>query len=160
MGKKELVVSGHNGTTRLALIENGQLAELHIETPEHARTIGNVVLGKVKKVMPNIRAAFVDIGMGQDAFLHYSDLTDNLPQMLAFVDQDNPDLRSWGVASGHAAGQAQAQRGQARQVGGQRRQGGCDSITCSPFAGARGMVRPSGRRGAICPNSKAAPKIT
>ncbi len=100
MGKKELVVSGHNGTTRLALIENGQLAELHIETPEHARTIGNVVLGKVKKVMPNIRAAFVDIGMGQDAFLHYSDLTDNLPQMLAFVEQDDPDLRSWGVAPG------------------------------------------------------------
>ncbi len=93
---KEIVISADkaHGTTRIALVENGELAELHVETPQHERTLGDVMLGKVKKVMPSIRAAFVDIGQQQDAFLHYSDLTDNLPQLLAFSEQDKPEIAS------------------------------------------------------------------
>ena len=89
---KEIIVNARRESTRIALVEDGQLAEFHIETPDHERTIGNLYLGRVKKVMPNIRAAFVDIGERQDAFLHFSDLTDNLPLLLSFLDQDAPEV--------------------------------------------------------------------
>jgi len=89
---KEIIVNARRDSTRIALVEDGQLAEFHIETPDHERTIGNLYLGRVKKVMPNIRAAFVDIGERQDAFLHFSDLTDNLPLLLSFLDQDAPEV--------------------------------------------------------------------
>ena len=89
---KQIIVNAQKSSSRIALVEDGQIAEFHLETPEHERTIGNVYLGKIKKVMPNIRAAFVDIGQKQDAFLHFSDLTDNLPQQLAFLGEENPEL--------------------------------------------------------------------
>ncbi|HYE57798.1 MAG TPA: Rne/Rng family ribonuclease [Rhodothermales bacterium] len=87
---KQIVVNAQKSTTRIALLEDGQLAEFHLESPDHARTIGNIYLGRVKKVMPNIRAAFVDVGQKQDAFLHFSDLTDNLPLQLAFLEDEKP----------------------------------------------------------------------
>lgn len=89
---KEIIVNARRDSTRIAVVEDGQLAEFHIETPDHERTIGNLYLGRIKKVMPNIRAAFVDIGERQDAFLHFSDLTDNLPLLLSFLDQDAPEV--------------------------------------------------------------------
>ncbi len=92
MASKEIIVNARRDQTRIALLEDGQLVEFHLESPERERTIGNIYLGKVKKVMPNIRAAFVDIGQKQDAFLHFSDLTDNLPQQLAFLEDDAPEV--------------------------------------------------------------------
>lgn len=94
---KEILVNVEKSITRIALVEDGALAELYLENAEHERTIGNIVLGKVKKIMPSIRAAFVDIGQKQDAFLHYSDLSDNLPQMLAFLEQHSPQVASFVV---------------------------------------------------------------
>ena len=87
---KQIIVNAQRDTTRIALLENGELAEFHLENPDHERTIGNLYLGRIKRVMPNIRAAFVDVGMKQDAFLHFSDLTDNLPQLLAFLEEERP----------------------------------------------------------------------
>ncbi|PSQ67926.1 MAG: ribonuclease E/G, partial [Bacteroidetes bacterium QH_2_67_10] len=69
---KEIIVNARKDQTRIAIVEDGDLAELYIENPEHKRTIGNIVLGRVRKVMPSIQAAFVDIGQPSDAFLHFS----------------------------------------------------------------------------------------
>jgi ribonuclease G len=90
---KEIVVNARKDQTRIAIVEEGDLAELYIENPEHKRTIGNILLGRVRKVMPSIQAAFVDIGQGSDAFLHFSDLSDNLPEALELLKMDSPDVR-------------------------------------------------------------------
>lgn len=87
---KEIVVNAEENQTRIAIVEDGKLAELYIENPENKRTIGNIYLGRVRKVMPSIQAAFVDIGQEQDAFLHFSDVSDNLPLLLEFLSASNP----------------------------------------------------------------------
>ena len=87
---KEIVINSEKEQTQIAIVENNELVELFIENPEHARTLGDIYLGRVRRIMPSIQAAFVDIGQKQDAFLHFSDLADNLPEMLEFLEQDEP----------------------------------------------------------------------
>ncbi len=89
---KEIVINAEKAQTRIAILENGKLAELYIENPDNSRTIGDIYLGRVCKVMPSIQAAFVDIGRKQDAFLHFSDLSDDLGQLLEFVSSKRPDV--------------------------------------------------------------------
>jgi len=91
---KEIVVNVADNRTRIAIVEDGKLAELYIENAEHKRTIGNLYLGIIRRVMPSIRAAFVDIGQEQDAFLHFSDLSENLPQLKDFLNQNTPKVES------------------------------------------------------------------
>ena len=87
---KEIVVNVEESQTRIAIVEGGKLAELYIENAENKRTIGNMYLGRIRKVMPSIQAAFVDIGQEQDAFLHFSDLSDNLGALVDFLDNEEP----------------------------------------------------------------------
>lgn len=89
---KEIIINAEKAQTRIAILENGKLAELYIENPDNSRTIGDIYLGRVCKVMPSIQAAFVDIGRKQDAFLHFSDLSDDLGQLLEFVASKQPDV--------------------------------------------------------------------
>ena len=58
----------------IALTEDGRLVEFSRESREATFSVGNVYLAKVKKVMPGLNAAFVDVGFEKDAFLHYLDL--------------------------------------------------------------------------------------
>lgn len=58
----------------IALLENQQLVSLHKEKTDLKFAVGDIYLGKVKKIMPGLNAAFVDIGYEKDAFLHYLDL--------------------------------------------------------------------------------------
>ncbi len=75
MAKNILVISVDPRETRVALIENGVIAELHIERSGHAaNTVGNVYLGKVTRVLPGLQAAFIEIGQERAAFLHVEDL--------------------------------------------------------------------------------------
>jgi len=87
---KEIVVNVEESQTRIAIVEDGKLAELYIENAENKRTIGNMYLGRIRKVMPSIQAAFVDIGQEQDAFLHFSDLSDNLGALVDFLGNEEP----------------------------------------------------------------------
>lgn len=71
----ELVVDARNGGIVLALLEDGKLIELHEEQPgKNEYSVGDIYLGKVRKVVPSLNAAFVDVGYEKDAFLHYLDL--------------------------------------------------------------------------------------
>ncbi len=90
--KKQIVINASKDRSRIAIVEDGELVELYVETPDNVRSIGNVYLAEVQKVMPALRAAFVDVGQKQDCFLHFSDLTDNLPQLLALAGEDVPGL--------------------------------------------------------------------
>ncbi|HVW25190.1 MAG TPA: Rne/Rng family ribonuclease [Polyangiaceae bacterium] len=56
------------------MIENGVIAELQVERAAHRGSVGNIVLGKVTRVLPGMQAAFIDIGMERAAFLHVEDL--------------------------------------------------------------------------------------
>ena len=76
--KNKLVISIDFRETRVALIEDGIIAELHLERTGsragHTGTVGNVYLGKVTRVLPGLQAAFIDIGQERAAFLHVEDL--------------------------------------------------------------------------------------
>ena len=76
MAKNIIVISSDLRETRVALIEDGIIAELHIERKGHpsAGSVGNVVLGKVTRVLPGLQAAFIDVGQERAAFLHVEDL--------------------------------------------------------------------------------------
>ena len=80
MAKNILVISCDVRETRVALIEDGIIAELHIERQGNARDnkprglVGDVYLGKVTRVLPGLQAAFIDIGLERAAFLHVEDL--------------------------------------------------------------------------------------
>jgi ribonuclease G len=77
MAKNILVISCDIAETRVALIENGIIAELHIErrgAQPRGGTTGDIYLGRVTRVLPGLQAAFIDIGLERAAFLHVEDL--------------------------------------------------------------------------------------
>jgi ribonuclease G len=74
---------------RIAITEDGKLAELFVEAPEKERLVGDVYLGKVARIMPGIKAAFIDIGLRQDAFLHFSDIGSTLDEYSELLEEDS-----------------------------------------------------------------------
>lgn len=71
----ELVVDARSSGVWLALLKDGKLIELHEEQGGNTEfAVGDVYLGRVRKVVPSLNAAFVDVGYEKDAFLHYLDL--------------------------------------------------------------------------------------
>ncbi len=70
----ELVVDTRQGGVWLALLRDGKLVELHEEQGNTDFAVGDIYLGRVRKVVPSLNAAFVDVGYEKDAFLHYLDL--------------------------------------------------------------------------------------
>jgi ribonuclease G len=70
----ELVVDTREGGVWLALLRDGKLIELHQEQGSTDFAVGDIYLGRVRKVVPSLNAAFVDVGYEKDAFLHYLDL--------------------------------------------------------------------------------------
>ncbi|MBN2175821.1 MAG: Rne/Rng family ribonuclease [Bacteroidales bacterium] len=71
---KELIVNSGPSEVQIALLEDKTLVELHNEKSNTGFAVGDIYLGKVRKIMPGLNAAFVDVGYEKDAFLHYLDL--------------------------------------------------------------------------------------
>ena len=71
---EEILVNVTPRETRVAVVENGMLQELHIERGWRRGVVGNLYKGKVQRVMPGMQAAFVDVGLERAAFLHASDI--------------------------------------------------------------------------------------
>ncbi len=74
----ELLINVTPSETRVALIENGSLQEVHIEREAKRGIVSNIYLGKVIRVLPGMQAAFVDINLDKAAFLHASDINSKL----------------------------------------------------------------------------------
>ncbi len=74
MARNTLVINCDIRETRVCLIESGVIAELHLERAAVRGTVGNIILGRVTRVLPGMQAAFIDIGMERAAFLHVEDL--------------------------------------------------------------------------------------
>lgn len=84
---KELIIASHPNEVQLALLENKKLVEIHRETSSDCHSVGDIYLGTVRKIMPGLNAAFVDVGSEKDAFLHYLDLGTNARTFNEFVNQ-------------------------------------------------------------------------
>lgn len=74
MANKDLIIDANESEVSLALLEDKQLIELNKEKRNIKFSVGDIYLGKVKKIMPGLNAAFVNVGYERDAFLHYLDL--------------------------------------------------------------------------------------
>jgi len=82
----QIVIHATDKQKRIALIENGELAQFFIDSPENRRSVGDIYLAQVHKVMGGIRAAFIDLSTPKDAFLHYSDLGEHLEEYLVMLN--------------------------------------------------------------------------
>ena len=84
---KELIINAIPQGVEIALLEDKRLVELHSEKTDASFTVGDLYLGKVKKLIPGLNAAFVDVGFEKDAFLHYTDLSPYVRSILKFTHQ-------------------------------------------------------------------------
>ncbi len=90
--EKDLVVEVSASEVRIALMENHRLIELDRESTQgHVCSVGDVYLGRVKKLLPALNAAFVDIGDSKEAFIHYLDLGLYFNAFDTFVRETNPN---------------------------------------------------------------------
>ena len=83
----DLVINSKSSEDVIALLENQQLIELHKEKSNNNFSVGDIYLARVKKVMPGLNAAFVDVGYNKDAFLHYLDLGPNFSSLNKYVQE-------------------------------------------------------------------------
>jgi ribonuclease G len=82
---KELIINVNAQGVEIALLEDKKLVELHNEKSNARFAVGDLYLGKVKKLIPGLNAAFVDVGFEKDAFLHYTDLSPYIKSLLKFT---------------------------------------------------------------------------
>lgn len=89
----ELVINARPHETRVALVENGTVVELHVKRGSGQELVGNIYLGRVLRVLPGMQAAFVDIGIDKSAFLYVTDVYNDIRYweqlMLQEVNEDN-----------------------------------------------------------------------
>src|SRR3954469_1432848 len=71
---KEMIISSSAHETRVAILEDDQVAEIFIERERQRGVVGNVYKGRVSKVLPGMQSAFVDLGLERDGFLYVSDV--------------------------------------------------------------------------------------
>lgn len=83
--EKELIVKSSPTEVEIALLEDKELVEIHSQKTNNQFVVGDVFLGTIKKLMPGLNAAFVDLGHRKDAFLHYTDLGPQIKTLIKFT---------------------------------------------------------------------------
>jgi Rne/Rng family ribonuclease len=86
---KEMIISSNGHETRVAILEDDQLAELFVEREQNRGVVGNVYKGRVSKVLPGMQSSFVDIGLERDGFLYVSDVIADLDEYDKDDDEDD-----------------------------------------------------------------------
>jgi ribonuclease G len=102
---KEIIISSSTTQNRVAITEDGNLVDFFVDHPEKQRMVGDVYLGRVARILPGIRAAFIDIGLKHDAFLHFSDIGERTEALQGIFDDDDDDDESE-KPTGHSANPA------------------------------------------------------
>src|ERR1700674_3888568 len=121
---KEICISSTPHETRLAILEDDQLAEIYYERENEYTLAGSIYNGRVTRVLPGMQSAFVDLGLERDAFLYVTD----------FLEMEDPE-ESDEVEKAAVAGGAQAPREINRS-----------QVEKSPRPDGRAEGRPEGRR--------------
>ena len=78
--QQDILVNWSPQETRVAIVENGAVQELHVERTLERGLVGNVYLGKVARVLPGMQSAFIDMGLERAAFLHVADVWQRHPE--------------------------------------------------------------------------------
>ena len=86
MANQDILINWSPQETRVAVVENGAVQELHVERTLERGWVGNVYLGKVVRVLPGMQSAFIDIGLERAAFLHVADLNPGVARFDARSD--------------------------------------------------------------------------
>ncbi|MDB5198619.1 MAG: ribonuclease, Rne/Rng family [Chitinophagaceae bacterium] len=97
---KELIINAAPQAVEIALLEDKKLVELHNEKADANFAVGDLYLGKVKKLIPGLNAAFIDVGFEKDAFLHYTDLSPYVRSILKFTNMAMQDKTEHGFDFG------------------------------------------------------------
>ncbi|HWH02684.1 MAG TPA: Rne/Rng family ribonuclease [Gemmatimonadales bacterium] len=122
--KREILISGSQRETRVAILEDDRLVELLVDRPDSRRSVGDIYLGKVEAVLPGIQAAFLNIGAEKSAFLHASDLIESEDEDEPGEPEDVDDEPAEGDGAGNGNGAPSAPAAQQPQQGGRGRNGG------------------------------------
>jgi ribonuclease G len=93
---RELIINAAPQGVEIALLEDKKLVEIHIEKPNSQFVVGDLYLGKVKKLVPGNNAAFVDVGFEKDGFLHYTDLSPFARSIIKFTQAASADTTPGG----------------------------------------------------------------
>ena len=101
---KEMIISSNGHETRVAILEDDQLAELFVEREQNRGVVGNVYKGRVSKVLPGMQSSFVDIGLERDGFLYVSDVIANLDEYDKDDDDDEAAKSAKGANGAEGAG--------------------------------------------------------
>ncbi|MBX2846347.1 MAG: Rne/Rng family ribonuclease [Saprospiraceae bacterium] len=86
---KELIIHTTPAGAEIGLLEDKKLVEFHKEAATSQFNIGDIYLARVKKVVPSLNAAFIDVGYTKDGFLHYTDLGPNVRSLLKYANRGN-----------------------------------------------------------------------
>ena len=86
--EKEIIINSSVTQNRVAITEDGQLVDFFVDNLNEKRMVGNIYLGRVARVLPGIRAAFIDIGLKHDGFLHFSDIASSTNEMQNLIEED------------------------------------------------------------------------
>ena len=89
----ELVINVQPQEVSIAITEDKLLMEFHKEEQNVSFSVGNIYLGRVKKIMPGLNACFVDVGSGKEAFLHYLDLGSQFYSIQKYLKQVTSDRK-------------------------------------------------------------------
>jgi len=111
---KEMIISSSAHETRVAILEDDQVAEIFIERERSRGVVGNVYKGRVSKVLPGMQSAFIDLGLERDGFLYVTDVVAAIEELDRFEteEEDSGPVPVPGSGNGAQAGSSS---------GGQRR---------------------------------------
>jgi ribonuclease G len=115
---KEMIISSSAHETRVAILEDDQVAEIFIERERQRGVVGNLYKGRVSKVLPGMQSAFVDLGLERDGFLYVTDVVETFEELDKF-DTEEDDVAVNGAARAASAppnggATARQARGEAR----------------------------------------------
>ena len=91
--KQKIVINADSHETRIAILEEGELAELFVERLDNRRHVGDIYKGRVNAVLPGMQAAFVDLGLAKTGFLHASDLAESLGEVEDLSDLEEGESK-------------------------------------------------------------------
>ena len=101
---KEMIISSSAHETRVAILEDDQVAEIFIERERSRGVVGNVYKGRVSKVLPGMQSAFVDLGLERDGFLYVSDVVASFEEFERLDTDDEEHPPSPPATAGQAPG--------------------------------------------------------
>jgi ribonuclease G len=108
--QKELLVSTSDRETRVAVLEDGRVAEVQIERRRQRGVVGNIYKGRVTRVLPGMQSAFVDVGLEKDAFLYVADVGEEVEDFDRFGASEELTVPAPEPASAEGGGESETVR--------------------------------------------------